>query len=163
MNNGDVFDLLTLMAAYDGRTVGKSDVRTWADAAERGSWTVEQAAEAVKAHYAESPEWIKPGHVTQRIRRERSQPSRSKALPQAPADPEHARRVIDWIANRLAANRERHPSEHRDALRVDCPECGVQAGSACVQTITHMRPRTGNLKIEIPHVQRRRAYRQEFA
>lgn len=160
MDNGEVFDLLSLVQAHDSRTVGQSDLHVWADAADRARWTFDEACEAVKAHHAESTEWIKPAHVTQRIRRDRSAPPPSGQLPQAPpANPEHVRRVIDYVANRLAADREMHASEHRDALRIDCPECGAHAGSPCVQTIGHMRPRAGNLPIEVPHVQRRRAYR----
>lgn len=162
MNNGEVFDLLSVVQAYDGRTVGESDVYVWADAAERGRWTFEQAREAVKAHHAESTEWIKPGHVTQRIRSDRSTPPRSNALPQAtpkPASDEHRDRVMSWLADRLRWDREdRNPRESRECLAIECPHCGAAPHRPCWQTAGR-RPLTTKPPIEFPHLQRRKAYR----
>lgn len=166
MNNGEILDLLSVIQMYDGRTVGESDVRVWADASERGRWAYAQAQEAVKAHYAESTDWIQPGHVTQRIRTQRANPPRSNALPQAtapPADPEHIRRVMAWMADRLDANRERstHGARKR-AWEVPCPYCGAKPHKPCWQTFRGVPLASGKTMTE-PHPVRIRAAERDSA
>lgn len=158
VNNGEILDLLSVIQMYDGRTVGQSDVHVWADAAERGRWRYVQAREAVKAHYAESTEWLQPGHVTQRIRSQRADPPRS--LPEAtgpPADREHIDRVTAWLADQLDANRQRHdPAARTRAWTVACPYCGAKPQKPCWQTF-HGRPLASGKTMSEPHRDRVRA------
>jgi len=163
MNNGEVIDVLSVITAYDGRNAGAAELNVWAEAAKRGRWRFADAVDAVHEHYAESTAWLMPGHVTERIRRKRADPPRSNALPQAtprPAADAHIRRVCEWVADRLAVDREATADERRSALAVDCPHCGAVANSPCVQTIGPAgKPRDGYRPIEVPHLQRRQAYR----
>lgn len=64
----ETVDLLTTCAAYDRRTIGKTDAVAWH--AVVGDLPFDQAQKAVFAHYGESTEWIMPAHVRTRVRRE---------------------------------------------------------------------------------------------
>jgi hypothetical protein len=74
MNEIEIIDLLTWIAGYSNRTTGQSDIVTWLTAAQRSSWTFEEALEAVHTHYANTDIWIMPGHITQIIKTHRRQP-----------------------------------------------------------------------------------------
>jgi len=165
MNNGEVIDLLSLITAYDGRNAGPAELHAWAEAAQRGRWTYAEAADAVSAHFAESTEWLMPGHITQRLRQRRAEPPRSNALPAAtprPADEAHVCRVVDWLAARLAADRETAADDQWRALGIECPHCRAEPGARCVQTVgMHGQRRDPVRPIEVPHIQRRRAARPE--
>ena len=97
MNANEVIDLLTLMASYDRRTVGKSDVAAWGLAV--GDLPFADSRDAVITHYRESREWIMPADVrdlVNEVRRER--------LKNAPAlDPPHEvaddpAKYVEWLA-----------------------------------------------------------------
>ncbi len=155
MTEDEVIDLLSIVTAYDKRTVGQGELHAWADAARRGRWTFELASEAVKNHYAESADWIMPAHVTQRIKALRSEPPRSGALPAAtsgPASGEHRRQVLAWFDNRQA---ERGPSQAavRNADAVTCPFCGAKPTRPCWQTWRGM-PLASGKTMTRPHPQR---------
>lgn len=76
MNHDHVIRLLAVITAYDRRTIGDFDIRVFTEAAQRAGWTLNQAVDAVHAHYAHSTDWLQPGHITARIRQERRQPAR---------------------------------------------------------------------------------------
>lgn len=76
MTPAEVIDLLTVITMYDRRTVGETDVHAWHDAAQRARWTLPEATEAAKKHFATSRDtWLMPGHITELIRTERRQPA----------------------------------------------------------------------------------------
>jgi hypothetical protein len=64
----EIIKLLQIAAAYDNRTIADAATHAWADAAHRCRWTYPEAADAIKAHYAEATEFVMPAHVTRRIR-----------------------------------------------------------------------------------------------
>ncbi|MGW5267301.1 hypothetical protein ACWEQ4_01495 [Rhodococcus sp. NPDC003994] len=66
--NDLIVELLQVAAMYDSRNIDRAMVAAWLDAARRQRWDPAAAADAVKAHYAESTERIMPGHVTRRLR-----------------------------------------------------------------------------------------------
>lgn len=68
MTHNEIVKLLQIAAAYDNRTANEGAVHAWTDASVRERWTYQDAAEAIKAHYAESTTYLMPGHVTQRIK-----------------------------------------------------------------------------------------------
>lgn len=165
MTEDDVIDLLSVITAYDKRNTGASEINAWAEAARRGRWTLHEAVEAVHEHFASSTEYLMPGHVNQRLRAARSQPPRSTALPQATpqvAEDDHVRRVAQWLADRLSAERQSRPADDRRALAVPCPRCRAGPNESCVQTVSATgRRRAGNLPSEVPHIQRRAAARTQ--
>jgi hypothetical protein len=63
----ETVDLLTTCAAYDRRTIGKTDVAAWH--AVVGDLPFADAQQAVFAHYSESREWIMPADVRTRVKR----------------------------------------------------------------------------------------------
>ncbi len=163
MNEREVIDLVSLITAYDGRNAGEAELHAWSEAAKRGRWTYADAVDAVNDHFSESTAWLMPGHVTQRIRSKRSEPPRSNALPQASprrAQDDHRDRVVEWFAERTRVDRDQRSEENRACLAIECPHCTAKPNRPCVQTTGPRRPRAGPLPIEIPHLQRRKAYRQ---
>lgn len=74
MNRQEVGQLLTLAALVDNRTVTPEAVMMWHSIV--GRLDYELAVEAMRAHYAESSEWLLPVHVLAGAKR-----SRLAALP----------------------------------------------------------------------------------
>src|ERR1044072_1382416 len=103
MNRDDVVDLLSAITAYDNRNATQATVAAWSMAADIGRGTLEEALGAVHAHYAESTEFLMPGHVTERIRSDRQDAALRKraALAAAPVDPQVAERIAS-IRQRMA-------------------------------------------------------------
>lgn len=155
MTEDEVIDLLSIITAYDKRSTGQGEVHAWFDAAQRGRWTFVEASEAVKAHYAESAAWLMPGHITDRIRAERSEPPQSHALPQAtpsPAGREHVDRCVAWLSRRMAENNARpSPTNRRMASAIPCPLCGAKADRRCWQTTSNGIPLASGKTMEEPH------------
>lgn len=67
MTLDETIDLLTTCAAYDRRTIGKSDAVAWHAVVRDLPFA--DAQQAVFAHYSESREWIMPADVRQRVKR----------------------------------------------------------------------------------------------
>lgn len=90
-----VVALLQLAQSYDSRNIDGLMVDSWLDAARRARWTPDEAAEAIRAHYAEQTERLMPGHVTARIRSAARAPGYAPEyrpeLPAAPPASEKAR------------------------------------------------------------------------
>lgn len=70
MTLDETIDLLATCAAYDRRTIGKTDAVAWH--AVVGDLPFDQAQKAVFAHYSESREWIMPADVRTRVKREQA-------------------------------------------------------------------------------------------
>lgn len=66
MTRKEAATLLTLIAAYDRRTLGESDVYAWADALDDIRYV--DAVDVVKAHYRNSREWLMPADVRAAVR-----------------------------------------------------------------------------------------------
>jgi hypothetical protein len=66
----EIGDLLKVLAAYDGRNVGESDLMVWGR--QMADLDFQDAIEAVHQHYAETAEWAKPSHVRARAEKIRN-------------------------------------------------------------------------------------------
>ena len=118
MNETEVRALLAAAVAYDNRRPSQSNIAAWLEAANRGDWTFAEALDAIHEHNTENPDFLKPAHVTQRIRAKRDAekpawPPPYAALPATqPADETTRRRVMAMVGDRfrLRARRERRPA-----------------------------------------------------
>ena len=70
MTPDEILDLLSLIAAYDQRTVGDADVEAWFVIAEAEHWTWPLARRAVIEHHRRGGDRprIRPAHITDAIR-----------------------------------------------------------------------------------------------
>lgn len=66
MNKSEAAKLLAFAAACDRRTVGPTDVLAWHELL--AGIDYDDAAQAVRNHYATSPEWLMPVHVIRGVR-----------------------------------------------------------------------------------------------
>jgi hypothetical protein len=107
----EVRGLLAAAMAYDNRRPGDANVAAWLEAATRAHWTFDAALEAIHGHYATSTAFLMPGHITERIRVERRQPTPYRELgPAEPASVETRERMRDLISDHFAMPRdERKP------------------------------------------------------
>jgi hypothetical protein len=64
MTKAQVAQLLTIIASFDRRTVGESDVEAWHLIL--GDLDVEDCAQAVKDHYGERTSWLMPADIRTR-------------------------------------------------------------------------------------------------
>lgn len=96
MTLDETIDLLTTCAAYDRRTIGKTDAVAWH--AVVGDLPFDRAQQAVFAHYGESTEWIMPAHVRTRVKRQqRDEADRNRI--RTLLDPEAYRREVEAADN----------------------------------------------------------------
>lgn len=161
LSETEIKHLIALAGVYDQRrppadpTAARMVIRSWQDASDRGRWTYTAAAEAIKAHYAETTDYLMPGHITALLRDRRRQPpslaETRAALP--PADPASAAQVAAVVAE---VGRDLGWSDHtleaRSALSVACPWCRARPGEPCT------RPnRAGGNVATRPHPIRREA------
>lgn len=94
MNLDEIIELLQIVTSYDNRNVDPYMEASWLDAAHMARWTAHDANSAVRQHFANSTEWIMPGHITAIIRQKRSGPAPFEevmALPKAPPASEGVR------------------------------------------------------------------------
>jgi hypothetical protein len=103
MTRDEVIDLLSLMASYDRRTAGETEIAAWLAAV--GDLPFRDAWDAVIGHYRESTEWIMPAHVFRRVaavraERLRAVPDLEASIPAELADRpvEYARRLSEATA-----------------------------------------------------------------
>lgn len=66
MNLPETARLLTMIAAFNNRTIGEADVIAWQSVLP--DVPLEDAEEAVRRHYAENTEWLMPAHVRRLVR-----------------------------------------------------------------------------------------------
>ena len=142
MNQNDVIDVLTAVAAGDRRTVGPEDVQLWGMVLD-ADMPKTFALEAVLAHFKERPDtWLQPGHIQQRWRDyRRDQLAREEdAAREARQAALDARNVADLGADALAAGlsvevplkyfrRSQQPGGN--PLTVPCPWCKATVGQHC--------------------------------
>jgi hypothetical protein len=79
MTADEIIDLLTLITAYDQRTVGGDDVQAWLIIANAEDWTLPLARRAVIEHHRRGGDRprIKPGHITDTLTELRREISRT--------------------------------------------------------------------------------------
>lgn len=75
MTKTEVALLLSLIAAYDQRTIGNADVEAWHAVAQHARWDNDKVRQAVVAHYARETRRIMPADITQNIRGRGPRPS----------------------------------------------------------------------------------------
>ena len=144
MNRNDILDVLTLIAAYDHRTVGEADVIAWKETI--GELPREPALKAVTEFRREQPgEWLEAGHIYQRVRAKirddlAREPDALREARQAALEAkvaEDAETRTPWVGPL------RHHRPPFNPLLVRCPHCGVHAGTRCVVPGTNRPPYGG--------------------
>jgi hypothetical protein len=104
MNKSDTAKLLAFCAAYDQRTIGDADVLAWAEALE-SPWVpnidLDEAQEAVVAHYQETTQRIGVADVLKRVKTWRAERLAGRVAPKVPGRPptEEYRKIrAEWEA-----------------------------------------------------------------
>ena len=103
----ETVDLLTVAAAYDRRTVGEGDAIAWHAAI--GDLPLDECRAAVIGHYADSTDWLMPGHVRKRVKAMRDARI-ARSIPAAPPaeladDPGRYRAELKAQIRRIADGR----------------------------------------------------------
>jgi len=115
MAPNDIARLLSMMASFDGRAFGKTEVAAWS-AALNGVY-YPQARDAIVAWYRADPAhraaYMQPGHLLAQIR---------AARPQKP------RAVVEAEVDHLAG-------AHRATADPDCPKCAAEKAGSSVSSV----------------------------
>ena len=146
MNAADTIDVLSAIAAYDQRTIGRADAEAWHLAI--GDLDRDLALEAVVIHHKTSTERCKPAHVR----------AAANGIRRTRAEAAHARRVAadtrppalvhgDGSGLNADGTPVQAAYEIDGAGHLPCPTCHAKPGEWCENT------RTGNSK-KIPHASR---------
>lgn len=123
MTPSDMADVLTAAGVYDGRKISPADVAAWHAAI--GQYDREDAIAGVVRHYADSTEWLKPGHLKaqiQAIRNERAARLHPEALAlpsRFEADPQRDQRLaagVQQLAERWSVPDTEPSDAHSNAL-----------------------------------------------
>lgn len=135
MTDEELRELYAVVMSYDNRKLSQANLMAWREQADRNRWTLAEAKEAVHQHYAESPDFLQPAHITAQIRAARQQPAPAKQVIEEfrdPAQPQHIRKVLRDVGRRLGWDRTQkgHP-----ALDHKCPHCGAGAGRPCTRQL----------------------------
>lgn len=70
MTPADAAELLTIAAAFDRRKIGRADALAWSDALE--GLNPRDCADAIRAHFRESTDYLMPVHVRQGVKKIRA-------------------------------------------------------------------------------------------
>lgn len=172
----DVATLLAFAAAFDRRTLGEADVLAWHTVL--ADVDLDDARQAVSAHYADTRDWIMPADIRQRVRTARSSaaadfqgPGLAAEIPDADPDdvpaylaalrgqrtraalgqPTRPRAVAELTAGvGQAIPVELAAVRRPGALGVSCSTCKAAIGHSC---------KTPAKKPRAPHAARRSAVR----
>lgn len=105
MNWGETMQLLTVVAAIDGRRIDEATVAAWHGML--GDLDFDECAEAVRRHFARSTDWLMPANVRSIvgvIRESRRPRHESLSLPSRfEADPDRTARIQRGMAKVAAA------------------------------------------------------------
>lgn len=104
MNEHDVIDVLTAIAAFDQRTVGEADVQAWTVAAQIGRWNTAQAMRAVMEHYTNETDRIMPAHITRTIRANRERFASTYHHEPCPPDVIGVEAEVEWERRQVYAH-----------------------------------------------------------
>lgn len=66
MNLSETAELLTMISAFNNRTIGEGDVNAWQSVL--NDVALDDAREAVRRHFAEQTDWMMPAHVRRIVR-----------------------------------------------------------------------------------------------
>ncbi|WP_350269337.1 hypothetical protein AAFP32_12140 [Brevibacterium sp. CBA3109] len=122
MKLSEAGELLALISAYDNRNFNKETTAAWYDLL--GPFTLAEAKQAVKKHYAENPDWLMPSHVRSAIKADR----KARLAKLGPINPNRA--DMTDVATELTTARELTqaiasgaltPEQYDDYLRGDTP------------------------------------------
>ncbi|MDI3315861.1 MAG: hypothetical protein QJR12_16775 [Mycobacterium sp.] len=112
MTPDEIIDLLTLIASFDQRTIGETDIVAWHQIATECGWTWPLARRAVLEHHKRGGDRprIKPGHITDAIEAARAQIrrqvfQRDLVPPKELAD--NPRAELEWRRRHIAEVTER--------------------------------------------------------
>lgn len=98
MTPAEVRALYAKIVAYDNRRPSDANLAAWAEQAEAGHWTLQEALDAVREHHRGSREFLMPIHVHEIIRSNRRQPSPYVAIEgPPPADETTRERVMAMV------------------------------------------------------------------
>jgi len=90
LSKSETAKLLAFCAAYDQRTIGKSDVEAWTEALD-SPWVpdidLDEAQGAVVAHYRETSQRVNVADVLKRVKADRADRISRTALPRCPGTP----------------------------------------------------------------------------
>ena len=157
MTLDETIDLLATCAAYDRRTVGRTDAVAWH--AVVGDLPFDLAQQAVFAHYAESREWIMPADVRTRVKR-RQHDEADRGRIRELLDPAAYRREVEQAGDDFLRKLKAIGAGDPDAgeplagwKSVECPVCHVGPREFC------RNPETGDKTAT--HRKRREAARDE--
>lgn len=123
MTELEVRQLIAIAMAYDGRfKAGEATLAAWMEAARRGRWTFDAAAEAIHEHFVRSPDFIMPAHITAGVRARMRQPApASETVAQlesaTPASDETRRRLTALLGEKFALPRKVRGRSQRRAAR----------------------------------------------
>lgn len=129
MKLSEAGELLALISAYDNRNFNKETTAAWFDLL--GPYTLYEAKQAVKKHYAENPDWLMPSHVRSAIKAAR----KTRLAKLGPINPNRA--DMTDVATELSTGRELtraiasgqlSPEQYEDYLRSDTPWMVYQRG-----------------------------------
>lgn len=115
MTRAETALLLGLCASFDSRTVGEADTLAWHDVL--GDLPLHDAKTAVKAHYANTRDWIMPADVragVKRLRRDRVEHADVKFEPTC--DPDDPRAYIRQLRAHRRAFGDGNPPPESPAL-----------------------------------------------
>jgi hypothetical protein len=143
LSDDEIRALFVVIIGFDHRpNPGQADITAWATASDIAGWTFGEARNAIVEHFSYETEYLKPGHVTQRIKANRRQPARplpaERQLDVAPPAKDATRlAAIRAIAARLGWIDRR--TNHSDPeLKHACPHppCGAGRGRPCGRRVT---------------------------
>lgn len=153
MTPADTAELLTFAAAFDRRTIGKADVLAWHTVLT--DITLQDAKDAVTAHYSRETRWIMPADIRQHVQAQRADtaadfqgPGLSAAIPDADPDDVPAYLAAVKEQRTRAASGELRPRPVKELLAgvgrtvptqtrqtgpltVACPYCGAEPLRRC--------------------------------
>ena len=146
MNPEDTIDVLSAIAAYDQRTIGRTDAEAWHHAI--GHLDRDLALEAVIIHHKTSTERCKPAHVNgiaRGIQRTRVEAENTRQVLNDTRPPGHPP-ALDGTGLNTVGRPIDAAYEINDAVHLACRTCDAQPGQYC----EHPDGRT----MRIPHVAR---------
>lgn len=152
MTDDEVRALMVVIMGYDHRKPGELDLAAWGTASEFARWTLGEAVQAAHAHFAESTDYLMPGHITKLIRAKRQQPPRLAELELPAPDPAGQARITAMVAEVAEKLAWKDTQNHRTpALSVRCPVVGCHAA---VDSPCTTASRKGRRQLELPHPSR---------
>lgn len=139
LTDDEVRALWVVIMSFDHRpNLGQLDLAAWSAASDLGRWTLGEARDAVVAHFTHETDYLKPGHITQRIKHKRQtlpRPGELQIEQAPPADDTRIRAAVAEVARNLGWTRT--PTQHTDAeLEHVCPHCGAGKNRPCGRRVT---------------------------